>query len=135
MHLEVLIGLLLAVACTAGASISGLWKQKGAVQTDAVDIRHPVQSAIALFRSKWFTIGWIVAAIAWGLHVGALAMAPISLAQAVISGGLVLLGVFAGSIGWWIVLSAVTSNSWLSPIFRASAAERLRSAQTTSPAL
>jgi drug/metabolite transporter (DMT)-like permease len=95
MHLEVLIGLLLAVACTAGASISGLWKQKGAVQTDAVDIRHPVRTAIALFRSKWFTIGWIVAAVAWGLHVGALAMAPISLAQAVISGGLVLLGVFA----------------------------------------
>lgn len=95
MHLEVLIGVLLALACTAGASISGLWKQKGVVQAGEVDVRHPLQTAIALFRSKWFTIGWIAAAIAWGLHVGALAMAPISLAQAVISGGLVLLGIFA----------------------------------------
>jgi hypothetical protein len=64
MHLEVLIGLLHAVACTAGASISGLWKQKGAMETDEVDIRHPLQTATALFRSKWFAIGWIAAAIA-----------------------------------------------------------------------
>jgi drug/metabolite transporter (DMT)-like permease len=95
MHFQVLIGLALALACAAGASISGLWKQKGAVQVADVDVRRPVQTAVALFRSKWFAIGWIVALAAWLLHVGALAMAPISLAQAVISGGLVLLGVFA----------------------------------------
>jgi drug/metabolite transporter (DMT)-like permease len=72
-----------------------LWKQKGAAQTQDVDIRRPVQTAVALFRSKWFTIGWIVAVIAWLLHVGALALAPLSLAQAVISGGIVLLGLIA----------------------------------------
>ena len=90
-----LIGLLLALACAAGASLGGLWKQKGAVQTQAVDIRHPLQSAAALFRSKWFVIGWITAVIAWLLHVGALALAPLSLGQAVISGGIVLLGLLA----------------------------------------
>src|SRR5437588_12856529 len=95
MHLQVLVGLLLAVACAAGASLGGLWKQKGAVQTQAVDIRHPLQSAAALFRSKWFVIGWITAVIAWLLHVGALALAPLSLGQAVISGGIVLLGLLA----------------------------------------
>jgi hypothetical protein len=72
-----------------------LWKQKGAVQTKDVDIRRPIQSAVALFRSKWFVIGWIVAVIAWLLHVGALALAPISLGQAVIAGGIVLLGLIA----------------------------------------
>jgi hypothetical protein len=95
MHPEVLAGLGLALACAVGTNLGGLWKQKGAVATADVDIRRPVQAAVALFRSKWWTIGWIVAAIGWGLHVGALALAPISLAQAVISGGLVLLGVLA----------------------------------------
>jgi hypothetical protein len=40
-------------------------------------------------------IGWIAAAIAWLPHVGALALASLSLGQAVISGGIVLLGLFA----------------------------------------
>jgi drug/metabolite transporter (DMT)-like permease len=95
MQVRVLIGLALALACAIGASLSGLWKQKGAVQTADVDIRRPIESAVALFRSKWFLIGWIGAAIAWLLHVGALALAPLSLGQAVISGGIVLLGLLA----------------------------------------
>ncbi len=95
MHSSVLIGLLLALACACGASLGGLWKQQGAVQTQDVDIRHPLRSAAALFRSKWFAIGWIAAAIAWLLHVGALALAPLSLGQAVISGGIVVLGLLA----------------------------------------
>jgi drug/metabolite transporter (DMT)-like permease len=95
MHTSVLLGLALALACALAASVSGLWKQKGAVQTSDVDIRRPLESAVALFRSKWFLIGWIVAVIAWLLHVGALALAPISLGQAVISGGIVFLGLIA----------------------------------------
>jgi drug/metabolite transporter (DMT)-like permease len=92
---KVLFGLALALACAIGASLSGLWKQKGAVQTRDVDIRHPIESAVALFQSKWFLIGWIGAVIAWLLHIGALALAPLSLGQAVISGGIVLLGLIA----------------------------------------
>ena len=52
-------------------------------------------SAKGLFCSKWFVIGFSVAIAAWGLHVAALALAPISLVQAVISGGLVFLAVLA----------------------------------------
>jgi drug/metabolite transporter (DMT)-like permease len=36
-----------------------------------------------------------VAILAWGLHVGALSLAPLSIVQAVLSGGLVFLAVFA----------------------------------------
>jgi len=50
MHLSVLMGLLLALACALGASVSGLWKQKGAAQTQDVDIRRPIESAVELFR-------------------------------------------------------------------------------------
>src|SRR4051794_32024008 len=58
-------------------------------------MRHPLASAAALFRSKWWAIGFAVALFAWVLHVAALALAPISLVQAVISGGLVFLAVLA----------------------------------------
>jgi drug/metabolite transporter (DMT)-like permease len=40
-------------------------------------------------------VGWSVAIVAWGLHVGALSLAPLSIVQAVLSGGLVFLAVFA----------------------------------------
>ena len=58
-------------------------------------MRHPLKSAAGLFKSKWFAIGMLVAFGAWILHVAALAMAPLSLVQAVISGGLVFLTVLA----------------------------------------
>ncbi len=58
-------------------------------------VRHPLRSAADLFRSRWFAIGWAVALGAWVLHVGALALAPLSIVQAVLSGGLVFLAVFA----------------------------------------
>jgi drug/metabolite transporter (DMT)-like permease len=54
-----------------------------------------VASAASLFRSKWFAIGMLVAVGAWVLHVAALALAPLSMVQAVISGGLVFLTVLA----------------------------------------
>ena len=60
-----------------------------------MSLKRPVRSAVGLFRSKWFAAGMLVAAGAWGLHVGALALAPLSVVQAVIAGGLVFLTVLA----------------------------------------
>ena len=52
-------------------------------------------SAVGLFRSKWFAVGMLVALVAWVFHVVALALAPLSIVQAVIAGGLVFLTVLA----------------------------------------
>src|SRR3954447_4946258 len=93
--MTVQIGLLLAVACAFATNLAFLWKQRGAVAAPDIDMRRPLASAAALFRSKWWSIGFIVALGAWVLHVAALALAPISLVQAVISGGLVFLAVIA----------------------------------------
>jgi drug/metabolite transporter (DMT)-like permease len=60
-----------------------------------VDARHPVRTTIGLFRSKWWTVGYVVAFVAYALHVGALSLAALSVVQTVLAGGLVLLGVFA----------------------------------------
>ena len=88
-------GLALALGAALGTNIAFLFKQRGAVLAPAVRGRHPLRSAVGLFRSRWFALGWAVAVAAWGLHVGALALAPLSVVQAVLAGGLVFLGVLA----------------------------------------
>ena len=54
-----------------------------------------MRSAVALWSSKWFAVGMGIAIFAWLLHVAAMAFAPLSLVQAVLSGGLVFLTVLA----------------------------------------
>jgi hypothetical protein len=53
---------------------------------------------VALFRSPLYSLGILIALGSWGLHVGALSLAPISLVQSVIAGGLVLLTFVADRI-------------------------------------
>ena len=109
MSVSVQIGLLLALA-TAFASIVGfLYKHRGAVESPAVELRHPVRTSLALFRSRWYTLGIIVATASWGLHVAALSLAPISLVQSVIAGGLVLLTVIADRLFGF----HVTRREWI----------------------
>jgi drug/metabolite transporter (DMT)-like permease len=88
-------GLLLAVGCALAGSAAMLLKQRGAVSAPTICARHPARSAIDLFGSKWWTVGWLVSLGAWLLHVGALSLASLSLVQAVISGGLVFVAILA----------------------------------------
>ena len=89
------LGILLALLCAFATNLGFLYKHRGACAAAAVDVRHPLRSAASLFGSRWFAIGMLVATGAWGFHVAALAMAPLSVVQAVISGGLVFLAVLA----------------------------------------
>jgi drug/metabolite transporter (DMT)-like permease len=89
------LGILLSLVCAFATNVGFLLKHRGACAAPAVSLRHPIASAVGLFRSKWFTIGLLVAVVAWVFHVAALALAPLSLVQAVISGGLVFLTVLA----------------------------------------
>ena len=109
LSLSVQIGLLLALA-TAFASVLGfLYKHRGAVESPAVELRRPVRTSLALFRSRWYTLGIVIAMAGWGLHVGALSLAPISLVQSVIAGGLVLLTVTADRL----FAHEVTRREWV----------------------
>ncbi len=95
LSLAVGLGLVCALLSALGTNLAFLFKYKGAVAAPDVDMRHPLRSAIDLFRSKWWSIGWGVAALAFALHVAALVLAPISIGQAVLAGGLVFLAVLA----------------------------------------
>jgi drug/metabolite transporter (DMT)-like permease len=89
------LGVFLAGFCAVVTNVGFLLKHRGAVAAPAVNPRRLLHSAVELFRSKWWTIGWLVALGAFVIHVAALALAPLSIVQAVIAGGLVFLAVLA----------------------------------------
>ena len=93
--MNVILGVACALACALATNVGFLYKHRGACQAPAVDIRHPVWTARQLFSCKLFAIGFAVATGAWLFHVAAMSIAPLSLVQAVLAGGVVLLAVIA----------------------------------------
>jgi drug/metabolite transporter (DMT)-like permease len=98
LHLSLNLGILLALGCAIATQLGFLYKHRGANEAPCVDIRHPLRSGASLFRSKWFALGMAIALFAWLLHVVALALAPLSVVQAVLSTGVVMLAVLAERI-------------------------------------
>jgi hypothetical protein len=90
-----LLGILLALACALATNVGFLFKHRGACAAPAVDMRHPLRSGKSLFASKMFAIGMLIASGAWIFHVAAMAVAPLSVVQAVLAGGVVLLAIMA----------------------------------------
>src|SRR3712207_1986311 len=89
------LGILLALVCAFASNVAFFFKHRGACQAAKVDIKHPIRTAISLWSSKWFAIGMGLGAAAWIIHVAAIALAPLSVVQAVLSGGVALLAVMA----------------------------------------
>src|SRR5215212_8840250 len=103
------IGILLAFLCAVLSNLGFFFKHRGACACAKVEIRHPLRSAKALWTSRWFAIGMLVGGGGWALHVAAISLAPLSVVQVVLSGGVVLIAVMADrlfgfSVGrrqWW----------------------------------
>jgi hypothetical protein len=89
------LGILLALACAFVANLGFFYKYRGANSVRKVEVSHPLRSARALFSSRWFAIGMLVAAGSWALHVAALALAPMSVVQVALAAGVVLIAVMA----------------------------------------
>jgi hypothetical protein len=98
MSFSVDLGLVLAVLTAFGSVAGFLYKFRGAREAPSVELLHPWRSTVELFRSPLYALGIAIALGSWGFHVGALALAPISLVQSVIAGGLVLLTVVANKL-------------------------------------
>jgi hypothetical protein len=109
VSVSVQLGLLLALATAFTSVVGFLYKFRGAQAAPEVEWRRPLHSSIALFQSGWYTLGILVAIVGWGFHVAALSLAPISLVQSVIAGGLVLLTVVADRIFGF----AVSRREWI----------------------
>lgn len=115
------LGIIFAVASALTANVAILCKHRGATLAPKVRFTHPLESAVALFRSKWWLIGFAVAALAWGFHVIAMAIAPLSMVQVVTAGGLALLalpaqryfGIRLGRREWAGLILSATGLAWL----------------------
>jgi len=103
------LGIVLALLCAVVTQLGFLCKHRGAAGAPLVELKRPVASAKALLASKWFAIGMIVAAGAWILHVGALALAPLSTVQVALSTGVVMLAV----LGDRVFGHSVGSRQWV----------------------
>jgi drug/metabolite transporter (DMT)-like permease len=110
------IGIILALLCAVVSNLGFFFKQRGACTCAKVDVRHPLRTAKTLWSSKWFAIGMLVGAVGWILHVAAISLAPLSVVQVVLSGGVVLIAVMAdrlfgfkvGRRQWWgLAMTAV----------------------------
>ena len=109
MSLSVQIGLALSIATAFFSVVGFLYKHRGAAGSPPIEWAHPVRTSLALFRNRWYVLGIVIAIGSWGFHVAALALAPISLVQAVIAGGLVLLTVVADRL----FAHSVTRREWI----------------------
>jgi drug/metabolite transporter (DMT)-like permease len=118
MTLSLGLGILLALMCAFAANLGFFYKHRGAKAAPAVSIRHPLRSAIELYSSRWFTLGMLVATASWGLHVAALALAPMSVVQVALAAGVVLIAVMADRLfgfdvgprqrlGLWLIAAAL----------------------------
>jgi len=89
----------LGVALASAAALNwGFYAQHGAASSlPALQIRHPLRSLRLLFTSPRWVLGFVTGLGGWALYVLALALAPLSLVQAVSAGGVGLLALFVGS--------------------------------------
>jgi len=95
VSLELGLGLAL---CSAFALNWGFVVQHGATTAlPRLALRRPLHSLGLLFASRTWLIGFLVGLGGWALYVGALALAPLSLVQAVAAGGIGFLALLVHS--------------------------------------
>jgi uncharacterized membrane protein len=93
--MNLILGIMLAFACALAANVGFIYKHRGACAAPAVDVTRPFWTTRKLYASRWFAVGMMVAVVAWVFHVAAMAVAPLSVVQPVLAGGVVLLAVMA----------------------------------------
>ncbi|HEY4450823.1 MAG TPA: hypothetical protein VGN13_04420 [Solirubrobacteraceae bacterium] len=77
------------------ANLGFFYKYKGANSVPKVQVMHPLRSARRLYSSRLFALGMLIATGSWGLHVAALALAPMSVVQVSLAAGVVFIAVMA----------------------------------------
>ena len=103
------VGIAVALACAVLTQLGFLCKHKGASRVARVELGRPLRSAGALLRSPWFAAGMGIAVGAWLLYVAALALAPVSVVQAVLATGVVVVAV----LGQRLFGCSVASRQWV----------------------
>ena len=91
----VLIGLALALCASLAQGAGYLCQHLTADERPPVSARRPLRTLSSMLRSPWWRVGLLLGATGFVLHLSALALAPISLVQAFVAGGLALVAPMA----------------------------------------
>jgi hypothetical protein len=91
----VLIGLALALSASLAQGAGYLCQHLNAAERPPVSARRPLRTLSSMLRSPWWRVGLLLGATGFVLHLSALALAPISLVQAFVAGGLALVAPMA----------------------------------------
>jgi drug/metabolite transporter (DMT)-like permease len=92
------LGILFACLSALAANLGFFYKHRGANEAPEIDVRRLVSTGLSLWKSRWFAIGMLLGAVGWGFHTAALAVAPLSVVQVVLAGGIVLVAVLADRV-------------------------------------
>jgi hypothetical protein len=99
MHLfpdePLVVGLLLALASACAFNWSWVAQHTVTSRMPPLSVRRPFSSLRLLFGNRRWLFAFMVGLCGWALYIWALALAPLSLVQAVSAGGLGLLALFA----------------------------------------
>ena len=98
MSPTVALGLLLALASAAAINWAYVVQHGVASVLPPLTLRRPLRSLALLLRQRRWLVGFLVGIGGWGLYVGALALAPLSLVQATSAGGVGLLAALVGRL-------------------------------------
>ncbi|MEA2390304.1 MAG: hypothetical protein QOK31_413 [Solirubrobacteraceae bacterium] len=85
------VGLALAVLASVALNGSYLLEHRGAASAPAITPRRPIASFLGLLASRAWLAGAALGTAGWAMHVTALTKAPLSLVQAFLAGGLVVI--------------------------------------------
>jgi hypothetical protein len=96
-------GIAPALACAVVTQIAFLLKRRGARAVSVVRLDRPLQGAKALLASRWFALGMGASGVAGVLHLAALAAAPLSMVQAVLASGVIMLVLLGRFLAGWSV--------------------------------
>ena len=112
------LGLALSLASAFALNWGWVAQHGAAAALPPLRLSAPLRSLRLLFSNLRWLVGFLVGLAGWGLYIGALALAPLSLVQAVSAGGIAILallvrpsgrewvGVWVGTLG--LVLLAAT---------------------------
>jgi hypothetical protein len=92
-----------ALACAVVTQVAFVLKHRGARAVSMVRLDRPLQDAKALLAPPWLALGMVTSGVAWVLHLAALALAPLSMVQAVLASGVTILALLGRvPFGWGI---------------------------------
>ncbi|HYA09392.1 MAG TPA: hypothetical protein VEG24_07365 [Gaiellaceae bacterium] len=101
-------GLILALSSAFALNWGWIAQHGAASALPSLSLRRPLASLHVLFANPSWVVGFAVGIGGWVLYVGALALAPLSLVQAVSAGGIGVLAALARRRG-----EAVTRAHWV----------------------